>query len=66
MREQTEWVELAGNEFNFLTGAEGDKISETYKSHKERTFEKSVVLYGGSKASDKIALIIATFLLNYK
>lgn len=66
MREQTEWVELVENEFNFLTGAEGDKIFETYKNLKERTFEKGVVLYGGGKASEKIASIISSFLLNKK
>jgi len=66
LREQTEWVELVKNEFNFLTGAQGVKIYETYKNCKERSFEKSVVLYGGGKASDKIAFIISTFLLSKK
>jgi len=66
MRDQTEWVELVENEFNFLTGADGTKIFETYKNCNERTFEKSVVLYGGGKASEKIAYIVSNFLLNKK
>ena len=66
MREQTEWVELVENGFNFLTGAQGTKIYETYKYCKERSFEKNVILYGGGKASEKIALIISMFLLNNK
>ena len=66
MREETEWVELVENGFNFLTGAQGTKIYETYKHCKERIFEKNVVLYGGGNASEKIALIISKFLSNKK
>jgi UDP-GlcNAc3NAcA epimerase len=66
MRNETEWVELVENEFNFLTGADGTKIFETYNNCIDRTFEKCVVLYGGGKASEKIAKIISNFLINKK
>jgi UDP-GlcNAc3NAcA epimerase len=62
MRDQTEWIELVENDFNFLVGADGNRIIEVFNKLKGKVFEKNIQLYGGGKSSEKMANIIYKFL----
>ncbi len=54
LRDETEWIELVENRFNILVGADKEKILASYKEFKFNT-DFSINLYGGGKASEKIA-----------
>lgn len=54
LRDQTEWVELVNNGFNFLVGANSSQIIRTVEELKEKEFVKHIDLYGGGKASERI------------
>jgi UDP-GlcNAc3NAcA epimerase len=56
IRDQTEWTELVDNGYNFLTGADKEKIiSVCTKLLKQKPADFSHKLYGDGKASLKIA-----------
>ncbi|MBS4013027.1 MAG: UDP-N-acetylglucosamine 2-epimerase (non-hydrolyzing) [Bacteroidetes bacterium] len=61
MREQTEWVELIDNGFNILSGANSEKIFETYLNSIHSSVDFNVDLYGDGDASGKIAEEIIKF-----
>lgn len=55
MRDQTEWVELVENRANTLVGADYEKILSTVSKHLGDVVKDDGLLYGGGKASQKIA-----------
>lgn len=55
MRDQTEWVELVDGGFNELVGADAEEILAAVKKHYGRKVEDVNMLYGGGKASQRIA-----------
>lgn len=63
-REQTEWVELTASGWNVLTGADSEKIVSTALRFWEEgvTVPESGAIFGNGDASDKIAMILKTFL----
>ena len=54
VRDQTEWTELVENQYNYLTGADYDKILSAFKEIKSRPFENKHHFYGEGDASQKI------------
>ena len=62
IRDQTEWVELVDHGFNVLVGADSTEILTQFKRYYRKRFDSKVDLYGGGKASKKIALLIDEFL----
>lgn len=54
MRDQTEWSELADHGFNFLTGADRNKIIEGFHNFSGKTLENTPALYGTGNASEMI------------
>ena len=55
LRDETEWTELVENKFNILTGANKEKILDTYKNKDSLfTTDYSLNLYGNGKASESI------------
>ena len=59
MRDQTEWVELIENGVNVLAGANTQKIIDFTKAMLNKTIEDPLNLYGGGKASQNIANVLA-------
>ena len=59
MRDQTEWVELIENGVNVLAGADTQKIIEFTQAMLNKTIEDPFNLYGGGKASQNIANVLA-------
>lgn len=55
LREETEWVELVNNGYNYLAGSDTGKMVEIYNTLKDRKFEKKHNFYGGGTASENIA-----------
>lgn len=55
LREETEWVELVDNGYNFLAGSDTEKIIQAFQTIKNREFIKKHNFYGGGKASENIA-----------
>lgn len=55
LRDETEWVELVGNKFNILVGADKDKIQQIY-DNRDNLFATTygMDLYGGGTASKNI------------
>lgn len=57
LRDETEWIELVENNYNFLAGVERGKILSAFNSHVfSKTFDKN--LYGGGNASIEIVKIL--------
>ena len=57
LRDETEWIELVENNYNFLAGAERLKILNAFNSHIfSKKFDGN--LYGGGNASNKIIKIL--------
>jgi UDP-GlcNAc3NAcA epimerase len=54
LRNETEWVELLENRFNFLGGIQYDTILETFSQMKKETPDFSIQLYGDGKAGEAI------------
>jgi len=54
LREETEWIELVDNGYNFLTGNDANKIIMTFNELKEKPFTKQHDFYGGGKATNNI------------
>lgn len=59
MRDQTEWVELIEHGVNILAGADTQKIINATQAMLNKTIEDPLNLYGGGKASQNIANILA-------
>lgn len=55
MRDQTEWIELLTAGANYLVGANYEKIIAAAKQNLGRIVTDDGVLYGGGKASEKVA-----------
>lgn len=54
MREQTEWVELVNQGYNFIAGSDTDKIIVLAKDKLKATFPPRLNLYGSGQASKNI------------
>jgi UDP-GlcNAc3NAcA epimerase len=54
LRNETEWVELLENRFNFLGGIQCDTILKTFSQMKKETPDFSIRLYGDGKAGEII------------
>ena len=54
LREETEWVELVENGYNFLTGSDAEKTIKTFNNLKNKKFSKQHNFYGGGNAAQKI------------
>ncbi|WP_457642135.1 non-hydrolyzing UDP-N-acetylglucosamine 2-epimerase [Persephonella sp.] len=61
LRDETEWIELVENEYNFLVGSDRNKIISTFFRLKDKTFIKDKNLYGDGNSSNKIV----NYILNY-
>ncbi|MGI1794784.1 non-hydrolyzing UDP-N-acetylglucosamine 2-epimerase [Acinetobacter variabilis] len=59
MRDQTEWVELIEHGVNILAGADTQKIINATQAMLNKTIEDPLNLYGGGKASQNIANVLA-------
>jgi UDP-GlcNAc3NAcA epimerase len=59
LRDETEWVELVDGGFNILCGADENKILDSYMKLSEKDMDFSQPLYGGGKACELIAGILA-------
>jgi len=60
MRDQTEWVELIEHGVNALVGADTQKIIDFTKAMLNKNIEDPSNLYGGGKASQNIANVLAS------
>ncbi len=49
-REQTEWVELVDNHYNFLAGTNTDKIVSLFDTLQDKAFPEVINLYGNGLA----------------
>jgi len=54
LRDDTEWIELVEKGFNILSGADTDKIKQSFETMISKTSDFSEDLYGGGKASERI------------
>ena len=54
MRDETEWVELIEHQFNTLAGADTSKILKAFQDMSQKSFQRTVELYGGGTAAIKI------------
>jgi UDP-GlcNAc3NAcA epimerase len=54
MRDQTEWIELIEGGYNFLAGADKDKIINLAMTHFDEYIDNSNHLYGDGHAAEKI------------
>lgn len=57
-RDETEWTELVDLHYNFMVGAETDKIINTVAEVEKTKAKFNVKPYGEGNAADKIALIL--------
>jgi UDP-GlcNAc3NAcA epimerase len=62
LRDETEWIELVNGGFNFLAGADENKILAAYSSAVNANADFNVDLYGGGKAAQQIVNEIIGFL----
>jgi len=60
MRDQTEWVELIEHGVNVLAGADTQKIIDFTQAMLNKNIEDPSNLYGGGKASQNIANVLAS------
>ena len=61
LRDETEWVELVNGGFNFLAGADENKILTAYSSAVNAAADFNVDLYGGGNAGAAIVKELITF-----
>lgn len=54
VREETEWVELIQNDVNFLTGANKERMIDTFISSREKNINFEIDLYGTGNTGEKI------------
>ncbi|MBT0812855.1 UDP-N-acetylglucosamine 2-epimerase (non-hydrolyzing) [Litoribacter ruber] len=54
MRDETEWVELVENGYNFLVGADQDKMVEKFLALSQKEINDGLNLYGEGTAADYI------------
>ena len=60
LRNETEWVELVENGFNYLAGAGAESIYSAYKNNVETNYDFNLELYGDGKAGEKIVDFLMT------
>lgn len=60
LRDETEWVELVENGFNFLVGANFDAIVEKYWALKDQQANFDIQLYGDGHTGEKIIQVLKT------
>jgi UDP-GlcNAc3NAcA epimerase len=60
LRNETEWVELVDNGFNYLAGAEAETIYNAYKKNVKTKCDFKLELYGDGKAGGKIVDFLIT------
>ncbi len=58
LRNETEWVELVENEFNYLAGTQYSDIIEAFLQMQEKNPDFDIQLYGNGKAGEKIIAAI--------
>ena len=61
VREETEWVELVENKYNFVAGTSADKVYAAFKEMVKRKLKFDKDLYGDGKAGEKIIRMILKF-----
>jgi UDP-GlcNAc3NAcA epimerase len=61
LRDETEWVELVSNGFNFLTGASADRIINSYNALLSKGINFNLELYGHGSAGASIVRILHTY-----
>ena len=54
LRDETEWVELVDNGFNYLVGTDQGEIIKRLRALLSQDYNKTVQLYGGGEAAIKI------------
>lgn len=57
-REQTEWVELVENGYNFIAGTDEERIVSIFTKLNATEFPKALNLYGNGNAADEICKAI--------
>jgi UDP-GlcNAc3NAcA epimerase len=50
LRDETEWIELVENGYNFLAGSDEIMILSTFEQLKDKVFKDKINLYGGGNA----------------
>lgn len=60
-RDETEWTELVDLHYNFMVGADTDKIVNTVSEVAKTTAKFDVKPYGEGNAAEKIALVLKNF-----
>jgi UDP-GlcNAc3NAcA epimerase len=58
LRNETEWVELVENGFNYLAGAKAETIYDAYKNNVATNYDFNLELYGDGKAGEKIVAFL--------
>ena len=58
LRDETEWTELVTNGYNYLVGADFNKIIETYSSLKCSSDTFDMPLYGNGNTGERIIEIL--------
>jgi UDP-GlcNAc3NAcA epimerase len=61
LRDETEWVELVENNFNRLVGADKEEILQAFLDLKYKTFDRTIELYGGGCAAEKIREVLENY-----
>jgi len=61
LREETEWIELVTNGYNFIVGANSEKITRKVTEALQLKFEKREKLYGNGQTG----FVICQHLMNY-
>lgn len=62
LRNETEWIELVENGFNYLVGADRRKIVETAFKYLDQKIITSVDLYGNGNASENIVAAVLKYI----
>jgi UDP-GlcNAc3NAcA epimerase len=58
IREQTEWIELVENHYNFIVGTNKELIISTTQKLIDTVFPEKINLYGNGKASNNICNVL--------
>jgi UDP-GlcNAc3NAcA epimerase len=60
LREETEWIELVDNGYNYLTGADVEKITQLAEAYFDKIISNKKNLYGNGKASQFITKVLSS------
>lgn len=58
LREETEWVELAGNGYNILAGCDSQRIADAYNHFMNSSFGEQPAFYGDGNCAGKVIEIL--------